>query len=145
MNSKLQILNHSVELLIPDRDCAGLRINTSATINLLSNQICELIGGFQKSKKEAGWNNGKGKIIFENVTIIEFSFSDNQLPNVVAIVSNYYFQLSNILNQAEIAVKVDGVFLSTSVCRSGEQYILNYLAPHKNLWVNLGIGRSPST
>ena len=113
-------LNHTMKLLIPDRDRYGNQIDTQSVINELSSLIGKSIGGLQISRKDCIWKDHYGKLMFENVAMLEASFNTESIADLAEIFINYTLSLSKDLNQAAIALKIDDTFISVTNSNSTE-------------------------
>lgn len=120
MNKEIKILDHTVELLIPDRDRYGKPIDTQSVIDELSCLVRKYIGGLQIYCGWGDWENYNGEPIHENLTALKSSFNTELLPELAAILITCALSLSNDLNQAEIAVKIDGKLILVSTSKSPE-------------------------
>ena len=102
------ILDHSMEILIPETDKHGSPVEAHIVTDIMAKEIARAFGGVRRRSEHAWWFNRKGKMTQENVIVLEASFGDDKLPQLVSIAMTFALLASGPLNQAELAMKVDG-------------------------------------
>ncbi len=102
------ILEHTIELFIPNKDRYGNTIDNSDFIKECSILLAQYFGGARKGIETSYWVDSNNCHIIEETVILRSSFSSNKLPELATISSIFFQVLSKALNQAEVALEIDG-------------------------------------
>ncbi len=102
------ILEHTIELFIPNKDRNGNTIDNSKFIKDYSNLLAQYFGGTRRRVESSYWVDSDNNLIIEETVILRSSFSSDKLPELVALSSAFLKTLSYPLNQAEVALEIDG-------------------------------------
>ena len=103
-----KILDHTLELLIPDRDKHGNRINPAPVIHELSDQMATYFGAVQRPPVPSVWKNVHGSLVPENTICLKSWFVTDQFPKVSTVLMNFSVLLTKNLNQAQLGATIDG-------------------------------------
>ncbi len=102
------ILDHSIELFIPNKDRYGNTIDNSEFIKECLFLMSQYFGGARKRVETSHWVDSNNCLIIEETVILRSSFSSDKLPELATISSILFQVLSKSLNQAEVALEIDG-------------------------------------
>ena len=105
------ILPHSVDLIIPNRDRYGKPVPTKCVEHVLAEQMSKYFGGMRQHEFSANWMDNSEKLVSENGVILRSSFSSVQLAELLAVVMDFAMSLAVTLDQAQVAVVIDGKFV----------------------------------
>jgi len=114
MPSPYSVNPHAVEFFVSDKDKHDNPVDPQAVVKLLSAEIAKAFGGLHKRTEESLWVDREGKLILENIIILESSFDVSKLPNLVGLVATFTLLVAGALNQAELAVIMDGKLVRIS-------------------------------
>lgn len=103
-----QILEHSMRLLIPNRDRNGDIVDTSNCVTDLKYLIGRRIGGCLELSARGIYVYSKGTLIEEDVAVIDINFTKEHLPGICSVVMHYTVALRETLHQESIALYVNG-------------------------------------
>ena len=115
-----KILEHTLRLLIPDRDSSGNQVDTKPVVEEITKLIGSYFGGLQLWCATGIWEDGTGRLVKENVTDLQVSFSENQLAEIAATLMRFAALLIKNLQQAELAVKINGKLVIMSTGKASE-------------------------
>lgn len=99
---------HTIEFLIPDRDKYGNQVDPQPVAKQLATEIAEAFGGLRKRIEESIWVDSQGVLIHENTIVLESSYDVSKLSSLLGLMATFTLLLAGALNQAELAVKIDG-------------------------------------
>ncbi len=108
------LLNHNLEIIIPEKDQVGNKIDISEVKDILSKfiHIC-FDGGPFITGGSSFWGNEQNETFGEECIILSVSFKTDKLIHVIRTVLLHYCLLAHELNQASIAIKLDGQMIIT--------------------------------
>ncbi|MEZ5359844.1 MAG: hypothetical protein R3F48_13575 [Candidatus Zixiibacteriota bacterium] len=110
MNAQMAVLNHKLELFIPDRDSKGDLIDNDTVVSPLAKSMAQNFGSVRKRTEQSLWLNGTDRVE-EETTILCSSFPSTQVIKAISLIANASQILSTTLKQAEIAIELDGRLL----------------------------------
>ena len=104
----IRVLDHTLLLIIPNRDRFGNPIDPRAVIEQLYDEICTHFTGLREWDERGVWINGQGKLIREENTVLKVSFQKDQEEEINHLVARYKDLAAYSLMQEAIAVELDG-------------------------------------
>lgn len=108
MPTSYSVGTHTIQFLIPDRDKQANQVDPLDVEKQLSIDIADAFGGLRKRVEESIWVDPQSMLIHERTIILESSFDDSKLPDLLGLVATFTLLLAGALHQAELAVKIDG-------------------------------------
>ena len=102
------ILDHSIEILIPKADKHGSPVEAGLVADIMAKEIGRAFGGARGWLERDLWVNRQGELIREKVIALKVSFGEDKLAQMASVVMTFALLGSGALNQAELAMEVDG-------------------------------------
>ncbi len=109
--SQIEVLSHSISIIIPSRDVDGNEFDPSEMKAFLYALFSQLYGGCSAYCGLGSWINDKGKLITEEIVDLRSSASNPRFSESLNTVGPAILYLKSKYNQGKISVAIDGQML----------------------------------
>lgn len=110
----IKIYRNCLEMIIPDRDCDGNPVDPIPVRDCLSRALGSVGLGGSLSEQIGIWADDVGVVTREDNHVIRVSFPSDCWAEIVGVVMKFAALAATQLKQAELAVYVNGAFVTTS-------------------------------